>query len=212
MISDQKSSNNSQQIFVHHVGVAEDVLGPGKRLVIWTSGCPMNCPGCIEPGLHNIEAGIPWGVGNFYHKIKPSLVQLKKVTISGGEPFYQPLALSGLLNLLNHDCEVMIFSGYKWNYLNSQFIDILPYVDILVAGEYDQGKQGSYLWRGSCNQQIISPSNKYSHETINFWMNAPSAGIQVVFEDDNMFVYGVPAKGVLDDLYISLHNKKISTS
>jgi len=212
MTADPKSSNNSQQIFVHHVGVAEDVLGPGKRLVIWMSGCPMNCPGCIEPGLHDIEAGTPWSVGKFYQMIKPSLGQLKKVTISGGEPFFQTLALSCLLKLFNHDYEVMIFSGYKWDYLNSQFTDILPYIDIMVAGEYDQNQQGSFLWRGSQNQQIISPSYKYSQNSLKSWMIAPSAGIQVVFEDDNMFVYGVPAKGVLDDLYMRLHNNSISLS
>jgi anaerobic ribonucleoside-triphosphate reductase activating protein len=34
-------------LFRYHAPV--EVLGPGKRAVIWVQGCPFGCSGCIVP-------------------------------------------------------------------------------------------------------------------------------------------------------------------
>ena len=31
--------------------------GPGFRIVLWTQGCRMKCPGCHNPQTHDIHGG-----------------------------------------------------------------------------------------------------------------------------------------------------------
>jgi len=200
-MKEKGKDNSSETIYVHHIGIATDVLGPGKRLVLWLSGCPMNCPGCIEPELHNIEAGSPWNVKDLVLEIQPLLCGLNGITLSGGEPFFQANALHRFLQLLDGRHDVLVYSGYTSEYLKEHYSHIFPYIDIIISGAYEQDKEGSYLWRGSENQEILSPSGKYDQAKLSTWMNSLTAGIEVFFEDERMYVYGVPAKGVLKKLH-----------
>ena len=36
-------------INIGHIGIANNVLGFGKRIVIWVAGCPFRCYGCTQP-------------------------------------------------------------------------------------------------------------------------------------------------------------------
>ena len=33
-------------------------LGPGKRIALWTQGCSINCPDCLNPETWNPEDGV----------------------------------------------------------------------------------------------------------------------------------------------------------
>lgn len=204
------TESNNNQIQIHSLGVAEEVLGPGKRLIIWTSGCPLNCAGCIEPALQDANAGTSWQATELFAHIAPLLSALKKITISGGEPFFQAAALYHLISLFPAEWDLMIFSGYEWDYLKTKFPAILPRIDILISGKYVQEMQGNFLWRGSQNQIIHSPSHKYDALTLQHWMNAPSAGVEMFFEGQTSYLYGIPAQGVLDALYSKLQDNGIS--
>ena len=203
------SNNDELIVYVHHIGVSEQVLGPGKRVVVWLSGCPNNCPGCIEPEFRHLLNGQPYSVLNLFELIKPILDQVGSITFSGGEPLFQYQALLKLLRLMDHSYEVMLFSGFELHEIEKDYPDALPYIDILIDGRFEIDKQGNYLWRGSENQKIYSPSNKYDDATLNSWMNQKSAGVEVYFDQNEVAIYGIPSKNTLDLLLDKIRSQNI---
>jgi anaerobic ribonucleoside-triphosphate reductase activating protein len=67
------------------------VDGPGIRTVIWTQGCPHNCPGCHNPETHNFNGGFEMDVNELKEQLS-SLRNQDGITLSGGEPMMQPVA------------------------------------------------------------------------------------------------------------------------
>lgn len=201
-----------QKIYIYHTGIAEDILGPGKRLVVWTSGCPFNCKGCIEPGLHDLHAGEAWIPDQYHAQIRDALLCLAKITFSGGEPLFQAKPLLRLIQSFDPKPELMLYTGYEKDEAHTLFPEVLAYVDILVAGPYLAGKAGSYLWRGSKNQTISSPSGVYSNKELEPWLQAPSAGMEIHVRDAQLFIYGVPPQDALQRVYSKLHSKGIEIS
>ena len=66
------------------------VDGEGIRTVVWTQGCPHNCPFCHNPQTHDFKGGFLEDVD----AIKEELKELKGqdgITLSGGDPMVQPL-------------------------------------------------------------------------------------------------------------------------
>lgn len=196
-----------ESIYIYHTGVAEGILGPGKRLVVWTSGCPFNCPGCIEPALHEIEAGEAWDPREFLQLVSGYIKTLRRVTFSGGEPLYQADSLLILLEALPSGTDIMLYTGYELEDAFKLFPNVVSIVDILISGPYQEERAGGFLWRGSDNQIISSPTNKYSKNQLQAWMDSPSAGLEIHSQKDRLFIYGVPPKHVLDKLNAELAEK-----
>ena len=102
------------------------VLGPGRRIGLWTQGCRIRCKGCVsqdtwpyDPGRETTVARVlEWcrkvtgggargagidggsGVDNPDGTGTAGNGAFDGVTISGGEPFDQPAALANLLDAL----------------------------------------------------------------------------------------------------------------
>ena len=138
------------------------VDGPGIRTVVFTQGCPHKCIGCHNPKTHPFDKG----------KIVPikEIVQLlisnplsKGLTISGGEPFVQPLSVLTLIKEYktlrpNHD--IIIYTGYTYESLiklnNPDILEILKLSDYLIDGPFINSLKDLTLhFRGSKNQRII---------------------------------------------------------
>ena len=68
------------------------VDGPGIRMVIWTQGCPHHCPGCHNPQTHSVTGGFQENTSVIIQAIHDAQLQTG-LTLSGGEPFDQPIAL-----------------------------------------------------------------------------------------------------------------------
>ncbi|CAM3582744.1 anaerobic ribonucleoside-triphosphate reductase activating protein [Erysipelothrix sp. HDW6B] len=135
------------------------VDGEGIRSVIFTQGCPHNCPGC-----HN-QKSIPYDGGELI-AVEDVITQvldanLGKVTFSGGEPFIQAEALYLIAKRLKEE-------GYNlWSYTGFKYEALMrhqdPYVqkflgclDILIDGRFMIRKKSmAALFRGSSNQRII---------------------------------------------------------
>ncbi|MDD2650513.1 MAG: 4Fe-4S single cluster domain-containing protein [Candidatus Cloacimonetes bacterium] len=188
------------KITISHIGVADEILGPGKRLIIWTSGCPKRCPACIAPDLQDIKNGVEINIDALLAQIKPQLDSLQRVTFTGGEPFYQEEALVNFIKKLDPRIDIMIYTGNDWKLIQNKYDEISHLIDILIDGEFKQDLQGNFLWRGSANQNIYSPSNKYEKEMIEHWMDSPSKGIQLHVNDGTILLYGVPSMGTLEKL------------
>lgn len=95
-LSQEHSTTKSNQLigFVHSIESLGTLDGPGLRTVVFLQGCPLKCKYC-----HNIDCGTP-KVGKEY-SIDELVDEVTKyqpywgdkyggVTISGGEPTFQP--------------------------------------------------------------------------------------------------------------------------
>lgn len=143
-------------------GLTEEsvVNGPGIRMVVFTQGCALRCPGCHNPQTHDLQGGKLESIDRIIDKLRGnSLIQ--GVTISGGEPFLQPLALALLINkivLFNPTLSIMVYTGFLWEELIREPLDqgIFQQMDYLVDGPYMEELRGlDLLYRGSSNQRMI---------------------------------------------------------
>lgn len=134
-------------------------LGPGNRLAIWVAGCNRGCPRCANPELweqHEYQRISPKRLAR---AIKAAIHQdIDGITITGGEPFNQAKDLCEVIDSLPDDCDVLVFTGYRYEELldREEFKSLLPKVDVLIDGEYvDELNDNCSALRGSSNQRII---------------------------------------------------------
>lgn len=127
-------------------------LGPGKRAVIWLSGCEKNCEGCANPELRDRNYGKEMNV----KEITDIMTDFEKdgidgFTISGGEPFLQKDELIPLISLLSEISEdILVFTGFEKNQLSAD----LSGIAVLIDGEYEEELYSGHILKGSANQQI----------------------------------------------------------
>jgi len=177
------------------------VLGPGKRAVIWVQGCPFACPGCIVPESWSTQGGEEMTVTSL---VKWILAQdeIEGITLSGGEPFQQSIALISLIEQVREvkDLGVMCFTGYKLEYLQERGSaaqkQLLGLIDLLVDGTYIEEQHGDLLWRGSHNQRLLPLTKRYKN-LIEEIANSPdqdhSAGLELGVENETeVYFTGVP--------------------
>jgi anaerobic ribonucleoside-triphosphate reductase activating protein len=94
---------------------------------------------------------------------------MEGITLSGGEPFLQAQGLSEMIEILQaqSDLSVFTYTGYTLQHIqekNDLWWDrLLSLSDILVDGEYIEGMACDLLWRGSSNQKMYFLTDRYRH-------------------------------------------------
>lgn len=134
------------------------VLGPGERIVIWLSGCNHKCKGCSNPELWEQKKEQNISLFSLKKIIEPITDNycVDGITITGGDPFFQPESLRELLPYLRSiNKDILVYTGYKYEQLMNQYEDILKYVAVLIDGEYIEERNKGSILRGSDNQRII---------------------------------------------------------
>lgn len=146
--------------------------GPGLRTSVYLAGCIHRCPSCHNPQSWNIVNGTWVKIDDLIEEIKS--YGNRRVTITGGDPFYQyvPLVeLVGKLKKLEYD--IWLYTGYTLEELEAgafKFRDgsvghpgfcrmmyrlVLNKIDGLVDGPFKlEEKDTSLRFRGSRNQKI----------------------------------------------------------
>lgn len=138
------------------------VDGEGLRTVIWFQGCAHNCKGCHNPESHDFNGGDKYNIDDIKREIDTLEFQ-EGITFSGGDPFYQPLALLSLAKYTHEKgMNVWIYTGFLYEELlnmskiNSVYMDVLKETDVLVDGKFILAKKSfDVKFRGSTNQRII---------------------------------------------------------
>lgn len=136
--------------------------GYGLRYSIYLSGCNHACPFC-----HNEQSWDPQK-GTLLDDIMLSRIlreinanpMLDGITLSGGDPFYNPKELLYLLKILKSETKknIICYTGYTIEYLLSDSImkECLQYIDLLIDGPFIKKLYDpKLLFRGSTNQRLI---------------------------------------------------------
>lgn len=153
---------NKEKIRIAGYETESIVDGPGIRFVVFTQGCSHNCEGCHNPDTHNFSGGNLVEIDNIINMIKSNPL-LDGITISGGEPFEQPLQAGVLANKVkNLGLNVITYTGYTFEEILlkmktfKDYEKLLLSTDILIDGCFDISKKDLTLpFRGSANQRII---------------------------------------------------------
>lgn len=136
--------------------------GPGLRYSIYLSGCTHACLGCHNPLSWDPMEGVLITdaiLDNIISEICDNPL-LDGVTLSGGDPFYNPKALLCLLKKIRSGCSLNIwcYTGYTIEELRADPVLAAPLdlIDVLVDGPFKKEYFDPRLsFRGSSNQRII---------------------------------------------------------
>ena len=169
------------------------VLGPNRRIGIWTQGCSFGCKGCISQHTWEKEGGVLYDVEALVKEVLES--DTKRVTITGGEPFEQAVALKALLIELRDRGidDILLYSGFSYRYLQQNFQDILKFIDVLVVGLFEIDKPTEFAYKGSENQEMIILNRNLKEEYLTYKQKRDRE-LQVI-NNNGIFVLGIPKIG-----------------
>ena len=137
--------------------------GEGVRLSIFTQGCFKHCVGCFNEETWDIGCGRLFTRDDWSY-IMQELENPKYsgLSILGGEPMLWRGTITKLCKDVKRkfpDKTIWLWTGYKFeevrNICDSEKLDLLRYIDVIVDGEFDYKKLVYNQFRGSSNQRII---------------------------------------------------------
>lgn len=157
-------------------GLVQDSIvdGPGLRFVCFVQGCPHHCPGCHNLGSHDPAGGKEMPVGDVVRQMLSNPLT-DGLTLSGGEPFEQPVDCFVLaVNAHNSGRNVWAYTGYTFEHLRDHGSEsqkaLLKEVDVLVDGPYIEAERTLSLpWRGSRNQRVIDAQASLGYGMVVEW-------------------------------------------
>lgn len=145
------------------------VDGPGLRTVIWTQGCPHHCPFCHNPQTHDPLGGYEEDVKNIIELFDKTFLQ-SGITLSGGEPFDQPLPLIEIVKAAKErKLNVWAYSGYTFDEIlkDEDKKQLLKVIDVLVDGRFVHDlKHHGLKFKGSANQRIIDVQKSLNEKKV----------------------------------------------
>ena len=143
--------------------------GPGSRAVVWFQGCTLNCDGCFNPATHSVKPNIlksPADLANDILRFK----NIEGISISGGEPFQQPVGLFEMLKIVKEisNLSVILLSGYSLAEIEKMELgkEILSFTDVLIAGRFEKKLHSGKGLCGSKNKNIHLLTSRYSLQEI----------------------------------------------
>ena len=143
-------------------GIETESIVDGERIryVIFTQGCPHHCLGCHNPQTHSFDGGKFVLIEDILDDISKRKDWIDGITLSGGEPFCQ-IYQCALIAKKVHEMglSVWCYTGYLFEDLYRQGIELLKHIDVLVDGPFVQTEKSLELnFRGSRNQRVIDIS------------------------------------------------------
>jgi anaerobic ribonucleoside-triphosphate reductase activating protein len=192
-----------QTIAISRIHFPVTTLGPGQRIGVWFQGCSIRCPGCIsiDTWSDKVERML---VSDLVAAVSEYAWLADGVTISGGEPFEQPLALGellrGLRKLLQPASDVLVYSGLP-------FADLTPWldqwqglVDAVISEPFEVTAPQTRPLMGSDNQQLHMLT-ELAHERFSEFLRPRDRRDDrldvMVDEDGTAWIAGIPRRGDL---------------
>lgn len=145
------------------------VNGVGICVSFWVQGCHFHCPGCHNPQTWNSNGGneLP---SDYIQKVLKLITKngvKRNLSILGGEPFDNVDVILPLVKEVKKAypwIKIFVWTGYDFLTAAGLFPDILPYLDYVIDGQFEEDKRDVTLFlKGSTNQGIIKvPDYLYS--------------------------------------------------
>lgn len=167
-------------MYVGRIVYPVTTLGPGDRLVIWTTGCSKKCKGCMAMDLQTQHYN-DYIDNEKLIRIITDIINTHDVdgiTISGGDPLEQVDDMCAILPAIKELCDdVLVYTGYSYgeveSLLNDEQLKIInDNVSVLVDGRYiDELNDSVSAMRGSTNQNIIFLQEKYRRIYLDYISN-----------------------------------------
>ena len=147
--------------------------GEGIRAVLWTQGCLHNCKGCHNPSTHSFSDGALVELDEVYSWID-ELEGHDGITLSGGDPMYQPLACLNIAKYAHKKgLNVWCYTGFTFEQLlekaneDINILNFLKNIDVLVDGPFIiEQKSLDIKFRGSRNQRVIDVAKSLIDEKV----------------------------------------------
>ena len=156
--------------------IVEDttVDGPGFRTSIYAAGCEHGCKGCHNPESWDISNGKWMDIDEILKIIESNF--LAQVSFSGGDPLFQPEAFTELARRIKLETQknIWCYTGFTFQKIlrNPKLSAILPYIDVLVDGQFIEKKKVANLpFVGSSNQRIINVEESLKANKMVEWKN-----------------------------------------
>ena len=145
------------------------VDGQGIRMVIWSQGCKMACPGCHNPETHNPCGGKEFDIEELKNEITKYAKYHQGITLSGGDPFLQPEANKELADYAHSlGLDVWAYCGKTYEQLQDNVL--LSSCDVLIDGPFvKELRDVTLAFRGSSNQRIINVQRSLESGEVILW-------------------------------------------
>lgn len=147
----------------HQYHGVDVVNGPGTRCTLFVSGCIHQCKGCYNKATWRVDSGHLFTQAledQIIADLNDTRIRRRGLSLSGGDPLH-PANVSGIHRLVKRvkaECvgkDIWLWTGYRLEELNSEQRLLLPYIDTVVDGKFEQDlADPSLKWRGSKNQII----------------------------------------------------------
>ncbi len=167
-----------------------EVLGPGKRIGIWFSGCSHGCVGCSNPELWQQQEKYKISIDDILaliHQISDTN-PVDGFTITGGDPMGQSEELQHLLKMLKPiSDDILVYTGFEIEELTEKQLEN---ISVLIDGKYVEKINDNSLLRGSSNQRIhiLEESQKNKYE---IYLNTETNKIQNFTTNDGVVSVGI---------------------
>jgi len=190
-----------------------EVLGYGKRIGVWVSGCPHRCKLCSNPELQVPDQKYEISLKNVIYLVSNICERLPVdgFTITGGEPFFNINDLDALVEeLYNINDDVLIYSGYTLDELrkmDNKAVDrILAKISVLIDGRYIAECNTGTPLRGSYNQVVHIMNDSYA-EMYDTYSYSKDRELQNFHTRDGIVSVGIHKDGFLNDMYVATARK-----
>ena len=165
-------------------------LGPGERIGVWTQGCSLRCKGCMSTHTWEFDNKYSVDIENLVKAITKT--GIKRITISGGEPFDQPERLEKFISLIRNEfSDILVYTGYRYEKIRKDFPNILENIDALIDSPFIEGCETSSIWKGSENQRFFLFNENLFLDYKN-WLKKEKKSLQILEKDKEIILIGIP--------------------
>jgi anaerobic ribonucleoside-triphosphate reductase activating protein len=151
---------------IHAVLARSAANGPGLRFVIWSQGCTLACPGCFNPQTHPRDDGEPSSAEEVAALVLSKNEGIEGVTLTGGEPLEQPVAVARFCELIKAggDLGIVILTGFTHREIAADPARerAVRDADMVLAGRYNLNRHLGSGLRGSDNKEYWARTARYS--------------------------------------------------